>query len=99
MPANTFNTFSLETILLLSDNSLLKTLLSKPTNLLNNHQVHWIEILSPFDFEILHIPSSKNRIADVLSHLHDKDPSSPITSSSPPVILKMNAEQYSYFSE
>src|SRR5437868_9714995 len=82
------------------DNSSLKTLLSKPTKLLNNHQVHWIEILSPFDFEILHIPGSKNIIADTLSHLHEKDPSplpsSPNTSSSPSIISKMNNDQYSY---
>src|SRR5437762_3046912 len=71
--------------------------LSKSTKLLNNHQIHWIEILSPFDFEILYIPSSKNIIADTLSHLHEKDPSppsSPNTSSSPPVISKMDDEQY-----
>src|SRR5947207_4154177 len=45
---------------IITDNSSLKTLLSKPTKLLNNHQICWIEILSPFDFEILHIPGSKN---------------------------------------
>src|SRR5947199_435913 len=85
---------------IITDNSSLKTLLSKPTKLLNNHQTHWIEILSPFDFEILHIPGSKNIIADALSCLHEKDPSSPPsspnTSSSPSVILEMNDEQYPY---
>src|SRR5436305_12661088 len=85
---------------IIMDNSSLKTLLSKLTKLLINRQVHWIEILSPFDFEILHIPRLKNIIADTLSHLHEKDPSpppsSPNTSSSPPVISKMNNEQYPY---
>src|SRR5204863_7069644 len=85
---------------IITDNSSLKTLLSKPTNLLNNHQIHWIEILSPFNFEILHIPSSKNIIADTLSHLHEKDPSPPTSSSntpsSLPIISDMNAEQYPY---
>ena len=85
---------------IITDNSSLKTLLSKPTKLLNNHQVHWIEILSPFDFEILHIPSLKNIITDALSHLHEKDPSPPTSSSntpsSPPIISDMNAEQYPY---
>src|SRR5947208_15269398 len=75
---------------IITDNSSLRMLLSKPTKLLNNHQVHWIEILSLFDFEILHIPRSKNIIADTLSHLHEKDPSpppsSPTPSSSPPFI-------------
>src|SRR5207247_4986301 len=52
---------------IITDNSSLKTLLSKPTKLLNNRQVHWIEILSPFDFEILHITCSKNIIAYDLS--------------------------------
>src|SRR6184192_639302 len=85
---------------IITDNSSLKTLLSKLTKLLNNHQTHWIEILSPFDFEILHIPGSKNIIADTLSHLHEKDPS-PLTSSSNtpsslPIISDMNAEQYPY---
>src|SRR6266480_1345724 len=62
---------------IITDNSSLKTLLSKLTNLLNNHQIHWIEILSPFDFEILHISRSKNIIADTLSHLYEKDPLPP----------------------
>src|SRR5436190_20027712 len=78
---------------IITDNSSLRTLLSKPTKLLNNHQVHWIEILSPFDFEILHIPSSKNIIADALSCLHEKDPSPPPSS---PIISEMNSEQYPY---
>src|SRR5438067_1762987 len=85
---------------IITDNSSLRTLLFKPTKLLNNHQIHWIEILSPFDFEILQIPGSKNIIADALSHLHEKDPSppssSPNTFSSPPVISEMNDEQYPY---
>src|SRR3989440_1487764 len=85
---------------IITDNSSLKTLLSKSTNFLNNCQIHWIEILSPFDFDILHIPSSKNFITDVLSHLHEKNPfpplTSPNTSSSPPVIPKMNDDQYPY---
>src|SRR3989440_985304 len=85
---------------IITDNSSLKTLFSKPIKLLNNHQVHWIEILSPFDFEILHIPKSKNIIVDALSHLHEKDPSpppaTPNTSSSSPVISKMNDDQYPY---
>src|SRR5204863_9000862 len=84
---------------IITDNSSLKTLLSKPTRLLNNHQVHWIEILSPFNFEILHIPSSKNIIADALSRLHKKDPSPPPftpNTSSPPVTSEMNDEQYPY---
>src|SRR2546429_9095665 len=80
---------------IITDNSSLRTLLSKPTKLLNNHQVRWIEILSPFDFEILHIPSSKNIIADALSHLHENDASPPSSSSntlsSPPIISEMNA--------
>src|SRR2546421_9494261 len=80
------------------DNSSLKTLLSKLIKLLNNHQVHWIEILSPFNFEILHIPRSKNIIVDALSRLHEKDPSpppsSPNTSSSPSIVSKMNDDQY-----
>src|SRR5207248_101430 len=80
--------------------SSLNTLLSKPTKLLNNHQTRWIEILSPFNFEILHIPGSKNIIADALSRLHEKDPSppssSPNTSSSPSIISKMNDDQYPY---
>src|SRR5207248_2774230 len=46
------------------------------------------------------ITGLKNIIADALSHLHKKDPfpppSSPNTSFSPPVISKMNDEQYSY---
>src|SRR5947208_10943423 len=53
------------------------TILSKLIKLLNNHQVCWIEILSPFNFEILHISSSKNIITNVLSCLHEKDPSPP----------------------
>src|SRR5881394_3006687 len=86
---------------IITDNSSLNTLLSKLTKLLNNHQTRWIEILSPFDFEILHIPRSKNIIADTLSHLHEKVPSPPTTapntsSSSPPVISMMNDEQYPY---
>ena len=85
---------------IITDNSSLKTLLSKLTKLLNNRQTHWIEILSPFDFEILHIPRLKNIIADALSHLHEKEPSSPSsspnTSSSPPVISKIDNEQYPY---
>src|SRR5438552_437568 len=85
---------------IITDNSSLKTLLSKPTKLLNNRQTRWIEILSPFDFEILHIPGSKNIIADALSHLHEKDPSPPLsppnTSSSPSIISKMNDDQYPY---
>src|SRR2546421_6530996 len=82
---------------IITDNSSLNTLLSKPTKLLNNRQTHWIEILSPFDFEILNIPGSKNIIADALSRLHEKDPSPspPNTSSSPSIILKMN-DQYPY---
>src|SRR2546429_1670428 len=88
---------------IITDNSSLKTLLSKPTKLLNNHQVHWIEIFSPFDFEILHIPSSKNIIADALSHLHEKDPSPPTSFSNTPsslsIISNMNAEQYPYLSD
>src|SRR5439155_8425998 len=85
---------------IITDNSSLKTLLSKPTKLLNNRQTRWIEILSPFDFEILHIPGSKNIIADALSHLHEKDPSPPPslpnTSSSSSIISKMNDDQYPY---
>src|SRR5947207_1975462 len=84
---------------IITDNSSLRTLLSKPTKLLNNRQVHWIEILSPFDFEILHIPGSKNIIADALSHLHEKDPSPPpssLNTSSPPITSEMNDEQYPY---
>src|SRR5205814_5332994 len=85
---------------IITDNSSLKTLLSKPTKLLNNCQTRWIEILSPFNFEILHIPGSKNIIADVLSRLHEKDPSpppsSPNTSSSPSIVSKMNDDQYPY---
>src|SRR5437762_5187538 len=83
---------------IITDNSSLKTLLSKPTKLLNNRQTRWIEILSPFDFEILNIPSSKNIIADTLSRLHEKDPSPspPNTSSSPSIISKMNDDQYPY---
>ena len=86
---------------IITDNSSLNTLLSKPTKLLNNRQTRWIEILSPFDFEILNIPGSKNIIADALSHLHAKDPSpsppSPTnTSSSPSIISKMNDDQYPY---
>src|SRR5207248_5336607 len=55
--------------------------------------------LSSFDFEILHILGSKNIIADALSHLHEKDSSPPpfsLNTSSPPIILNMNAEQYPY---
>src|SRR5205814_8937693 len=62
-------------------------------------QVHWIEIFSPFNFEILHIPGSKNIIADALFHLHEKDPFPPPFSpntSSPPVTSEMNDEQYPY---
>src|SRR5947207_9737358 len=81
---------------IITDNSSLKTLLSKPTKLLNNRQIRWIEILSPFDFEILYIPSSKNIIADALSHLHEKDPSPPPSS---PIISEMNNEQYPYLSD
>src|SRR2546421_5417225 len=85
---------------IITDNSSLKTLLSKPIKLLNNRQTHWIEILSPFDFEILHIPGSKNIIADALSRLHEKDslppPSPSTTSSSPSIISKMNNDQYPY---
>src|SRR6266480_6399468 len=84
---------------IITDNSSLQTLLSKPIKLLNNHQTRWIEILSPFDFEILHIPGSKNIIADALSHLHEKDPSPPpfsLNTSSPPVTSEMNDEQYPY---
>src|SRR5947199_5412321 len=85
---------------IITDNSSLRTLLSKPTKLFNNHQVHWIEILSPFDFKILHIPELKNIIADALSHLHEKDPSPPTstsnTPSSPLIISNMNTEQYPY---
>src|SRR5437762_12390506 len=60
---------------------------------------NWIEILSYFDFEILHIPGSRNIIADTLSHLHEKDPSPPpfsLNTSSPPVTSEMNDEQYPY---
>src|SRR5881392_1113479 len=76
---------------IITDNSSLNTLLSKPTKLLNNRQTRWIEILSPFDFEILHIPGSKNIIADAHSCLHKKDllpptSSPPNTSSSPSII-------------
>src|SRR5213078_3492780 len=74
---------------IITDNSSLNTLLSKPTKLLNNRQTRWIEILSPFNFEILHIPDSKNIIADALSQFHEKDPSPPVTS-------EMNDEQYPY---
>src|SRR3989440_1583000 len=86
---------------IITDNSSLRTLLSKPTKLLNNRQVRWIEIFSPFDFEILHIPGSKNIIADALSRLHEKDPSPPLPSSQnatspPPVTLKIDDEQYPY---
>src|SRR5947199_4341123 len=86
---------------IITDNSSLKTLLSKPTKLLNNHQTRWIDILSPFDFEILNIPGSKNIIADSLSRLHEKDPSPsppspPITSSSPSIVSKMTDDQYPY---
>src|SRR5947199_2288550 len=86
---------------IITDNSSLNTLLSKPTKLLNNRQTRWIEILSPFDFEILNIPGSKNIIADALSRLHEKDPSpsppSPNnTSSSPSIVSKMNDDQYPY---
>src|SRR5947199_1003422 len=88
---------------IITDNSSLKTLLSKPTKLLNNRQTRWIEILSPFDFEILHIPGSKNIIADALSRLHEKDLSPPLsppnTSSSPSIISKMNDNQYPYLSD
>src|SRR5216110_1053958 len=85
----------------ITDNSSLNTLLSKPTKLLNNRQTRWIEILSPFDFEILHIPGSKNIIADALSRLHEKDPSPPpsppnTSSSSSSIISKMNDDQYPY---
>src|SRR5256884_1469218 len=83
---------------IITDNSSLNTLLSKPTKLLNNRQTRWIEILSPFDFEILNIPGSKNIIADALSRLHEKDPSPspPNTSSSPSIISEMNDDQYPY---
>src|SRR5437588_7442217 len=85
---------------IITDNSSLKTLLSKPTKLLNNRQTRWIEVLSPFDFEILHIPGSKNIIADALSRLHEKDPSPPPsppnTSSSSSIVSKMNDDQYPY---
>src|SRR5947199_3710548 len=86
---------------IITNNSSLNTLLSKPTKLLNNHQTRWIEILSPFDFEILNIPGSKNIIADSLSRLHEKDPSPsppspPITSSSPSIVSKMTDDQYPY---
>src|SRR5436190_20015168 len=55
---------------IITDNSSLNTLLSKPTKLLNNYQIHWTEILFPFNFEILHILSSKNIIANTFSHFH-----------------------------
>jgi hypothetical protein len=51
--------------LLLIDNSKVKYLFSQPD--LNARQATWLDFLSKFDFEVIHIKGKENKVADALS--------------------------------
>ena len=49
----------------MTDNKGLKYLLDQPN--LNARQARWLAFLSEYDFEIQHIKSKENKVADALS--------------------------------
>src|SRR6267154_648238 len=49
---------------------------------LSLRQAHWLEVLSEFDFEIIHIPGVENVLADALSRIYGSEPSGTVRAAS-----------------
>jgi hypothetical protein len=52
------------------------------------HQARWLEVLTDFDFEIIHIPGQMNQLADALSRMYSDEPKGVVRAASEYVSVK-----------
>ena len=56
--------------MLRTDHGPLRQILTKKGEEFSNRQMRWLEKLSDFTFEVMHLPGSDNKAADALSRAH-----------------------------